>query len=173
MLWNSADTYRDEVSGWLSVPWRDPRHAIRLMLDWYKTLVGRTPPNAAEERVVDFLHVIDKVSWHEDPNGTLYWTARDLSDEMRAGVGTGALCLFEILEALQRTLANSDGGGAVCNHHVLRVYELVTRQTDLSAKSSMLQRRLDDAVPDHRDHRRRKAFTVAWERGLYRLAYLV
>jgi hypothetical protein len=173
VLWDNQSPAA--IDGWLGLPWNNAQNAIGLLLDWHRAVVMSAELTADEETVVSFLDVVTRLSTAAavDSNGSLYWTSKTLADNLRAVPGVSARCLAEGLEMAQRFLAFSDGGGALYNDHLRAAYDLVSSQFEVNAKATVLKRRMDDVVPDPHDLRRRKAFVIAWERGLFKLAYLV
>jgi hypothetical protein len=157
----------DNAGGWFRPAWRNGWNAVELA----------TKASAAlfDISFDDGLYVpARELSWLEDvclrrdmsPN--IYWGAQELLPTSTKPMTRAAL------RCLQALIANSHGGGEVYNailvgpfREVLpeRVYDLVLeyRCRDSIGTTAQLQ-------GDYND-RQRRAFTIAWKRGLYVAAY--
>ncbi|MGH7179934.1 MAG: hypothetical protein ACREJC_21335 [Tepidisphaeraceae bacterium] len=141
----------NNAENWFSIPWRDGWNAVEL---------------AAA--------VAEPDSWLRDvcqnrrTEQDVYWEAQDRLALMPSKMSRAALRCLQIL------IAKSDGGGEVYNAILLAPF------------SVLLPENVDRLVRDYRCHdsiglypkpqgdehdRLRRAFSIAWDRGLYHAAY--
>jgi hypothetical protein len=153
---------RDKTSqGWLSVPWRSGWNAVLLALDLSDRLDDGSD--------IDARHFLRDVLAKRRDAGA-YWEANEHLQSRPSDLITAAL------RCLQVTISNSSGGGEVFNV----ILGLALREFHpVLIEPSMLEWRCWDALgtgptlqADAMD-RRRRAFKIAWERGLFLAAYAI
>jgi hypothetical protein len=146
--------------GWFIPPWRNGWNAVELAV------------RAAEiEGPVDDEWLLDVVE-HRGDRQDVYWTAQD----RLAWGATSNRLLRAAYRCLQVLIAKSDGGGEVYNAILVEPFsKLMPEQVE----DLVLEYRCRDAINvssilagDVND-RQRRAFVIAWERGLYMAAYSI
>lgn len=148
------------AANWLTLPWRSGWNAIGLALDvagvsvtwhkqtnWLNLLLEGMPVEPAAYLIADeYLLEVCRNGYHEQ------------------GIRAALRCL-------QMMIAKSDGAGHNFNHALQAIHEAI-------ASEQMIKWRAFDALNyDHRTlitpavERGRRAFTIAWRRGLFHAAY--
>jgi len=160
-------------AGWFSIPWRFGWNAVRLAF----ALCGNTLPTwnrDSEDR--KWLEAL-----LESPNPTksaaLYWRAQDLLLDLN--VPREKTAARAALRCLQVYVGESDGGGALYNDILRPVFEAHEANGVSFGQDLMLRWRCQDAIyttiilQNDKNDRYRRAFKIAWERGLYQAAYAI
>lgn len=149
----------NNAAGWFKLPWRDGWNAIELALrvSFHEHGFGDQPWLA-------------EVCKNRSTTQDIYWIAQDLL----APTVTPNRMLRAAFRCLQVLLAKSDGGGEVYNAILVGAFFSVDVST---AENLVLEFRCRDSIGvgakllgDGND-RLRRAFTIAWKRGLYAAAY--
>jgi hypothetical protein len=164
--------------GWFTLPWRSGWNAVRLGIAWWKRISGDLAWSLqSNEPLVAFMDYVHRSS--SAPPG--YEIAEDLRAAARR-VG-GAMHnsnrqapLMAAARCYQIMLARSDGGGQTYNEVLLAAHEACAYELipfELGADDVRNARR-DDALGISRtSSRHKKAFEIAWERGLFHAAYAI
>ncbi len=174
-LWSVIGEYRldNNAAGWFTLPWRSGWNVVKLLLDVDDALqAGRLQTNI-RHNVYSNVH-----SWcrHRIATNDIYW----LADGMRSELGGEAKPLAGALRCVQLTISKSHGGGAVFNdilHSVFASFDASPIAGPVQA--AVLDARCHDAIgvgvhlANDRFDRQRRAFRIAWERGLYHAAYAI
>lgn len=145
------------AENWFKLPWRNGWNAIDLALHVAQNETELEP-------------WLSTVCRNRSTGQDVYWTAQDLLST----TVTPNRMMRAALRCLQILIANSDGGGEVYNAILLGPF------------STILPERVNDLVMEYRcrdsigvsavlrgdgSDRLRRAFTIAWKRGLYHAAY--
>jgi hypothetical protein len=166
------------AQGWFVVPWRDGWNAVMLAWESWRSLVdSRTD---AELEIDIFLK--NQLRLYQNPNashgamaGLAYERARELIEEHASALPTRHL--LTALRCLQALLSNSHGGGHVYN--TLLQLAFGKTEPDHLLEELVLEYRCRDAIgttvvmQGNSLDRHRRAFTIAWKRGLYLAAYAI
>lgn len=150
-------TLDNNATSWFRLPWRNGWNAVELAM----CAVPITEPSDLWIDDVCRLRTLDQ---------DVYWTAQDrLSTTV-----TPSKMMRAALRCLQALIAKSDGGGEVYNAILLGPFSEVYPE---AVDSIVLEYRCRDSIGvgaelrgDVND-RLRRAFTIAWKRGLYLAAY--
>jgi len=161
----------NNAGGWFRPTWRDGWNAIELALAAAKAkrIADHEVKSGTELSTIVWL---TDVCERRVGSSEIYWMIQDTSlgtNDTQIGV-----LLRAALRCLQILIAKSDGGGEVYNAILVRpfaamfpeeVYDLVLeyRCRDSIGVSAQLAGDLND--------RQRRAFAIAWKRGLYLAAY--
>lgn len=149
----------NNAHGWFRPAWRDGWNAIELA-------------TAVAEIDVQRLDIEDEIAWlkktcqQRHDLSRVYWEAQDLRASTKM--------IQAAIRCLQALIARSDGGGEVYNAILVgpfskllpeEVFDLVLehRCRDSIGTTAQLQGDAND--------RQRRAFSIAWNRGLYLAAY--
>jgi hypothetical protein len=146
----------NNAAGWFTMPWRDGWNAAKLAYECHLADGGD---------VDTFVH-----GWvmQRAPTAAMYWTCAEL---MQSG---GSPLFMAALRCIQVKIATSDGGGHVYNYILQPIFE---RYTQLDKFEQLVaDSRFVDSVGglnsfSPRTERLRRAFYIAWRRGLYAAAY--
>lgn len=145
------------AAGWFSVPWRDGWNAMRLAFELSKGL------EVQEWHTTMATWINDRVL-----SAQAYWEAGDFLENLHGGglnpFARAALRCYQLL------VSSSDAGGQGYNRILFPVFDAHPPEKFESAVSYWRQR---DALGAFHDERRRRAFNIAWERGLYKAAYAI
>lgn len=162
------------AAGWFTVPWRVGYYAASLGLACFRENADKFHPfqSPREKEIYDWLAETLTTGQRYDH---LYWQAGEFLQ--RIDLENVSQYLFAALRCFQVWVSNSDGGGEVYNYilksafdktepsHLLEDVVLEWRCRDALGVSSVLQ-------SDHND-RKRRAFVIAWRRGLFHAAYSI
>lgn len=158
VLFESKADYN--VTGWLSVPWRDGWNAARLALNITRT--------AREfERIEPVFAYVDGIWISGARSPAAYNELQEILYTMPWSHASPPL--RAAMRCMQVVIANSDGGGHVEN---AILDNIVWGEHD----ELMLDARRIDAVGHDISpvgERRRQAFITAWRKGLYKVAYAI
>ena len=164
------DEHRLEANAenWFSVPWRDGWNAVALASDFYGA-DDYTEVTSEERHIWKWLEtVIEK----RDDRSHIYWEA---TEYLQQCTRFETKYLSAALRCLQVLLANSSGGGTVYNAILKAASDkLVPIQLH---SDIILEYRCCDAIgttsvmQNDQHDRLRRAFVIAWQRGLYQAAY--
>jgi len=159
-----------DVEGWLTLPWRDGWCTAKLAYDMWGDARGARSPIARRLCTIIGMRSMTPGTYAEAEDlraRTL--AARALGDETMSLLSACARCI-------QMLIAGSHGGGHVYND-VLRQAISDASITDVAIP--FIEARCWDAIGTHvglaNDHNDvlRRAFKIAWERGLYHAAYSI
>lgn len=149
----------NNANGWFLIPWRSGWNAVEL--------ANRA---ACHDRGDCELLWLDDVCRNRTTSEDTYWTAQDLL----ATTTTPNRTLRAALRCLQVMLAKSDGGGEVYNAILLGVFSAFD---PVNVEDLVLEYRCRDSIgvssrlAGDANDRLRRAFSIAWKRGLYAAAY--
>lgn len=159
------DEYRldNNAENWFTIPWRDGWCAVELA---YEAYIHYSTGNDHEE--------LTKIIAERQQTAELYWRA---GEEIANGNALGSSrFLYAAWRCLQVLLSYSSGGGEVYNDILRRAFRGLA---DEQGEDIVLIARMRDAlgVPSSMDggtmDRARRAFRIAWKRGLYHAAYSI
>lgn len=153
----------NNAEGWFKLPWRDGWNAADLA---YATYLHHSP-GSSDAYLAEALA-------RRVPSAPLYWTVT----EKLTGMSTdgGWRFIYAAFRCVQVLIANSSGGGEVYNDLLRRALRGLD---DEHTEAFVLHHRMRDAlgVPSSMDggtmDRARRAFAIAWRRGLYHAAYSI
>ena len=162
------DEYRldNNAAGWFTVPWRDGWNAVFLAHACWDSLIDEAEFHEA---------FISSFITKREATAATYYLANECLQTYKKE--WHSIHLYAALRCLQVTIANSSGGGVVYNDilkaafdktepaHLLEEIVLEHRCRDAIGTTSVLQ-------SDKHD-RQRRAFAIAWRRGLYLAAYSI
>lgn len=156
------------AQGWFSIPWREGLNAVSLAHAAFFDL-------EFEKKSAAILAVAQDLGLWLSERRTdtfTYW----LADEALSEIGSSSPFLRAALRCLQIRIARSDGDGEVYNAILRPTFDFY--QTTPEIELNVERHRMLDAlggydlkVARHDNERRKKAFQIAWRRGLYRAAY--
>lgn len=162
----------NNARNWFVLPWRSGWNPIRLLLDldrfFHKPMSQTLEQEAIRKEACDKLN-----AWLVSGETTreVYWAA----DELRM-LGPSRP-LASALRCLTVLISKSDGGGHVYNDILKLIFD---REIALVGHSNIvMEARCHDAIgvgpqlENDRFDRQRRAFKIAWERGLYSAAYAI
>jgi len=161
------------AKGWFTLPWRNGRNAVSLATAYARTFVafrsGRLDPSLPTAMSDGFTTLALRFGAHLQASG-LYWTIDDIRDDLRTVNHPGVPALRAALRCLQLWLSSSDGGG--------HGYNIVLQDTLVDVSEELvLEWRCHDAIgvgsqlDGSPADKQRRAFRLAWERGLFHAAY--
>lgn len=150
--------------GWFEMPWRrGAEHVVEMLRQIYERQLAAGYPTD-EERAAESILDLDF------PDSSMAYAA---CEEARFALLTCVAprprveLLHAALRACQLHIANSDGGGHAYNALLLNRWPMFD-VVDAEVAHVVRDARRDDAVGD--DPRYRRAFSEAWDAGLYRAA---
>jgi hypothetical protein len=156
----------NEAENWLKLPWRDGWNAVKMAY----VVSGFTEP-------VDGCAWLHSVCRTRATGQDVYWAAQD----RLSSTETPNKMMRAAYRCLQVLLANSDGGGEVYNGILMEPFLSLSTlrlgaNIDLIAEVVREHRCLDSigvtpTMKGDANDRLRRAFMIAWERGLYQAAY--
>lgn len=162
----------DDVAGWFSIPWRSGWNAARLGWECWEQYPGG-------QGSFEGLSLRGLLDYQDRPREAYEIAEMHLSTAMTAiklGVD-GARFVVAGLRCIQLHTSNSSGGGHVYNDVLKVAFDRVPSHWPEKLRGEVLRARCLDAIGvsstlanDHND-RLRRAFTIAWNRGLYQAAY--
>jgi len=149
--------------GWFTLPWRDGFNAASLAIAVWQRTVPQTP----RPEINAFLYVIPLIQVRNRSR----WTYERIDEVLSTSQHhTGFATIRVGLRCAQISIARSDGGGQVYN-------DLLKQLDETVLENEVIQHRCHDVtgvnpglVGDVND-RLRRAFVIAWRRGLYHAAY--
>lgn len=148
----------DNFYGWLSIPWRDGWNAAMFAYDFHLRTPAVNDP---------WLSILLHNRRTQPPT---YWEIEDILPTVNEHFRRAAYRCAQLM------IAKSDGGGVVANDVLRRAFEAL-EISGRSAKTVMAEYRCRDAIgttsvlQNDINDRARRAFTIAWNRGLYQAAY--
>lgn len=157
----------ENANGWFRPPWKNGWNAVGLcafgeIYDGKETLFCRQIFEQARQRPIGACD---------------YWEAQDL---LRADLSLRAPLAAAGLRCVQLACAKSDGGGVVYNDVLRRTFAesgFDERYSRLHIQTIVREYRCRDSIgttavlQNDRNDRQRRAFCIAWDRGLYLAAY--
>jgi hypothetical protein len=164
-----------------SIPWRDGWNAATLALDCYQRVREHASPAFGHtdevERFIDILRRRDdsmlayetiEMDRHQLWRLALL-CAIDMDAKSLPFIIAGQRCI-------ELKIANSHGGGTVYNDVWLRTFERLGEtaerfQDDIRYARCVDVTGLEPTLRNDKNDRLRRAFTIAWDRGLYQMAY--
>jgi hypothetical protein len=147
--------------GWFRLPWRNGWNAIELAMQ--ATL--KLESGLCESSQRDWLL---SVCQYRAIDQETYWIAQDQLSTTPSPMMRAALRCLQVL------IAKSDGGGEVYNAILVNRFEALLPE---QVADLILEHRCRDSIGvsaelnGDRNDRLRRAFTIAWKRGLYMAAY--
>ena len=165
------DEHRLETnaSGWFTVPWRDGWNACALALACFERNLDEYA-SASETTIHRWMKTA--ILGHE-PRAEDYWTA----GELLTGIDTAEVSpyLYAALRCMQVWNSHSSGGGEVYNYVLKRAFDKIDPAH--LVEDVVLEYRCRDAIgttaemQGDANDRTRRAFIIAWRRGLFHAAY--
>lgn len=162
----------NNAKGWFELPWRDGRNAILLAhAEFTRIAIPRSTPNERQAACLVYTTVSSLTGMID-----AYHSAQELLGLITRD-SHAARVIRAALRCLQIYIARSDSGGHGYNHILRAVFEQATDDS-----SSLIETwrcldaiRLDPTEPciSQYNERRRRAFLIAWRRGLYYAAYSI
>lgn len=171
----SEESLVPSVGNWFAIPWRDGWNAASLARVCYTRFAGDDGGH------VDPLINVRLARWilDRDMSPTVYEQAGDAILEVSGKVSLHALTaaglLLCSLRCVQLVVSNSSGGGATLNDVLLHRFERIPWTVYFA--DEVRDARCRDAIGvgaqlnNDANDRLRRAFRLAWDRGLYRVAY--
>lgn len=169
-------TLENNARGWFVLPWHSGWNAAALAYEAWIVVSHEAGSIVIDEQLERRIKLMiqfgdETTRVYEDANELL-----DLASDLVAMAGCDDVrFLTAALRCIQIQISNSSGGGTAYNGVLLRPFERVSR-SDLFA-AAVMRNRCRDAIgvsavfaQDSND-RLRRAFQIAWSRGLYRAAY--
>lgn len=168
----ALDEHRLErnASDWFAVSWHDGWNAVGLAKASFEVNFDEyASPREAniDKDLTEFLHTRNK-------SAEVYWRAGNYLEHIdREDVSP---LLYAALRCLQVLISNSDGGGVVYNDILRRAFEKTEMPAHLF-EDTILEYRCRDALgstavlQSDKGDRQRLAFSIAWRRGLFHVAY--
>lgn len=160
------DEYRldNNAQGWFQIPWRDGWAAVELPWQAWRCLkiVDQN------QQTADF---IQKIIDLKKPDAETYWQVNEHIERVDSKL------LYASLRCIQVVISNSSGGGNVYNDILRRGFELLRPASWI--EDLVLEYRCRDAIGVTSNmcgdvfDRQRRAFAIAWRRGLYHAAYSI
>jgi hypothetical protein len=172
----------NNVKGWFTVPWRSGWNAIKLALWAFDCNHDLQFASPREQAIYNWLKELVKF----DPftmvthGGKVYFEAGDLIQGIDATGVTSreevSPLLYAALRCVQVYTAHSDGGGEVFNVILKMAFERAGVPDHLFEDVVLEARCLDaigttSAMCGDTNDRWRRAFSIAWKRGLFQAAY--
>jgi hypothetical protein len=157
--------------GWFTIPWRDGWNAIEMAQRCFE----RNFDEYASSRENNIDKFITDILSAKSSNAEAYWVA----GEYLTRIDTDDISPFLVaaVRCLQVQISNSSGGGAVFNYILKHAFDK-TEPSELLAEV-VLEYRCRDAIgttavmQSDSSNKRRRAFIIAWERGLFHAAYAI
>lgn len=156
-----------DSEGWFTIPWRDGWNAIHL--------AHKLCPTWDSLGAKNFLTIAIS---RRDASNEAYWQCDEYISQLGTNIGVDPTFLYAAMRCLQVLSSNSSGGGEVYNTILRRAVD----KSGLDAKDiedEILMHRCLDAIGvgpllmnDPFD-RYRRAFSIAWKRGLFHAAYAI
>ena len=162
----------NNAEGWLLLPWRSGWSVVALCLAIDMKLRGHVIYGAGAPADVDTSLRVWAAT--REITSNVYFAA----DNLREGLKDTSPALGCALRCVQVMIARSDGGGAVYNDILKPLFHRLRSFMHVLAPAVM-DARCRDAIGvgpnlmNDADDRRRRAFKIAWERGLYHAAYAI
>lgn len=151
--------------GWFRIPWRDGWNAVKLAL--------RADSNPGEIGLW-----IEEQLQARTRSALVYWGA---AEHATTALARTAPFLAASLRCIQICVAKSDGGGEIYNDILKRPFldssETASEDHLRLLQALVLEHRCRDSIgttavlQNDRNDRQRRAFKIAWSRGLYLAAY--
>lgn len=168
--------------GWFSIPWRSGFYAGLCAFLAYRVNFDEFE-SQREEHIHDWLHGLFENSKPEDfatKGGVTYFEAGDLVTgiDMSGAASTESVSplLYAALRCIQVFTSHSSGGGEVYNILLKLAFERC-QVPDHLFEDCVIQARAFDAIgtgtkrQEDAGDRTRRAFEIAWKRGLFHAAY--
>jgi hypothetical protein len=162
----------NNARGWFIVPWRDGWNAMQLGLACFNSLLDEY--NSFRENEIH--KYLERLQRDDIKNGATVYFETGLFLE-RIDTENVSSFLYAALRCLQVLIANSSGGGVVYNEILRNAFSKT--EPDHLFEELVLEHRCRDALgttaviqQDEYDPARR-AFAIAWRRGLYHAAYSI
>lgn len=171
----------NNAAGWFTLPWRNGWNAVSFGLEaWARPPRDHYIPQLDQEirtALADWIiNQCVSPSIYQQADEYIALLIARLFANSRAFSDDNSHLLLGALRCTQILIANSSGGGMVYNDVLKRAIERSTIGTDLF-EPDIIEARCMDAIGvgaqmarDHND-RLRRAFIIAWQRGLYLTAY--
>ncbi len=165
-----ADCQLDKNSkSWFEMPWRDSWNAVSLAAT-LATAGDRRPDDPVEDETTEALAFVRAAVAARASDTETYWRA----DEY-IRLCAGAPMTVAALRCLQLAMSKSDGGGEVPSVVIRVAYDRLWYSG--AHEEAVAEHRCLDAIGTSVElkgdgfDRVRRAFRVAWDRGLYRACY--
>ncbi len=163
---NRLETNAD---GWFTLPWRDGWNAVRLAV---RLADGFVDP------IADFCKSVVQAS---DASQETYWRCAEFIDGLHREVKSREAYSYQYaaLRCIQVLSSNSSGGGEVYNYLLRQAIERDLDRPLSFFSEPILGHRCHDAIglwPSMQNDdgdRYRRAFVIAWKRGLFHAAYAI
>ncbi len=177
-----GNRHKANIDGWLSVPWRSGWCAARLPLDLWDAIPfslkrGDVVATGLRRAIMD-REKISKTYQQADNFRS------DAAELFVRGCHYSPL-LMATARCIQIEIANSGGGGHIFNDaltnalRTLQAKNLIGDDTIVNIEKIVTEVRCQDAIgttaqlQNDRFDRERRAFAIAWKRGLYQAAYSI
>jgi hypothetical protein len=169
------DEYRldNNAEGWFKPRWRDGWNAVSLAFRCWRTIADQI--TFMDGQITEAGEFLEKISKRQQDTGDVYWEAGEHLQNVPAQ--SSSKILYAGLRCVQVKVSNSSGGGEVYNVILKRAFEQLDVEPWLEAL--VLEARCKDALgisptmDGGRFDRQRRAFQIAWRRGLYVAAYSI
>lgn len=155
-------TLEANAAGWFTLPWKSGWSVVRLLLDFDRVAGGAQTPHRYELEKLMEARADDREVYH-------------LAEDCRIEAPTRAL--RAAWRCVQILISKSHGGGHVYNDIVRPIFDAHTEIETFAP--IVLDARCHDALgvgvqlQNDRFDRQRRAFRIAWQRGLYLVAYAI
>lgn len=152
------------ADGWFELPWRDGRNALGLALEQHQRRMEVPRADAGIEAAVI---LAEKLILADVRNADTYHAATERLAEIPYTLNTAAL--RAALRCFQHVIMRSSG----------ELYNGILRNALSFDEDLVLRWRCRDAIgvlpqlENDTDDRRRRAFVIAWKRGLFHAAYAI
>jgi hypothetical protein len=150
---------------WFALPWRDPWNAVALAAE-----LAQLDPDGLADLDGDAIAFVKVAIAARATDSETYWRADEL-----LRMTQGAPLVSAALRCLQIVMSKSDGGGEVPSVILRVAYDRACAEG--AFEDSIAEHRCRDAIGTTRElrgdrhDRLRRAFLIAWSRGLFRAIY--
>lgn len=165
----------NNARGWFEMPWRSGWNAARLVVAlWHLERIELANAGRRAQSTPSGFDDLADVLASEDIDA-ITASYEDLEDLRVQLTASGDRTLAQAPRFLQMMIAGTSGRGANYNAMLIRLFERSSVATPTLADIVRVHR-CRDAIGvahnlDTNDARRKRAFEIAWDRGLYRAAY--
>ncbi len=157
----------NNAKGWFIPPWHDGWNAIELALaqahhEEHGQYPGYHPAAVSSGELWEVQLLVDKrIRTNE--------AYHNIGEILVSGTLIKRRAFYAALRCYQVLIANSHGGGHVYNDVLRPIFNSIEITERLA--SLVEQHRRNDAIGKNADEKYKRAFQIAWRRGLYLAAY--
>ncbi len=177
------DEYRldNNSRGWFHPAWRNGWNAVALAWACWKDAtrmeregINKEHPSQIQRDIGEFL---DDAITRRVPSAEAYWRINEFLQACTTDEKLSSRHLYAALRCMQVLISNSSGGGEVYNMILKLAFEPIYESVEIA--DLVLEHRCMDAInstaklQNDRFDRQRRAFSIAWRRGLYLAAYSI